>query len=181
MVISILILVLQIQVCFAQYKIFEARNGNVSFHSNAQHELIYASSDHLTGILDATKKIFSFRISISSFAGFNNSLQQEHFNENYMETSLYPLATFSGKIIEDIDLSKDGDYMVRAKGKFTIHGIEQERIVRSHILIKDGKLYVKSSFDVLLAEYNIKIPRIVSDKLSPVISVSVNCVMTKML
>jgi len=60
-------------------------------------------------------------------------LQKEHFNENYLESDKYPEASFKGKIIEDIDLDKDGEYEVRAKGELTIHGIMQERIIKANI------------------------------------------------
>ena len=124
------------------------------------------------------KKLFVFKINISSFTGFNSPLQREHFNENYMETTFYPEAIFTGKVIEDADLSKDGAYNIRAKGKLKIHGIEQERIIKVHVVTKNKKLTATSDFIVLLADYDIKIPRIVSDKLSPNINVLVNCVLT---
>ena len=59
-----------------------------------------------------------------SFAGVNRRLQEEYFNENNMETEVYPESGFKGKIIEDGDRSKYGDYKVRAKGKLIIHGVE---------------------------------------------------------
>jgi hypothetical protein len=55
---------------------------------------------------------------------------QEHFNEKYLESDKFPEAMFTGKIIEDLDLSLDGTYDVRAKGNFNIHGKESEKIIR---------------------------------------------------
>jgi len=171
----IFLLCVSSHISIAQDGIFSTKTGKVTFHSDAPRELIYASSNELKGALDIKKKTFVFRISISSFNGFNNTLQQEHFNENYMETSFYPQSEFVGKIIEDVDLAKDGNYKVRAKGKLKIHGVEQERIIKVDISNRKGRLIVTSNFSVLLADYNIKIPRIVSDKLSPIIDVFVNC------
>jgi hypothetical protein len=96
-----------------------------------------------------------------------------------METSVFPEAAFLGKIIEDADLSKEGTYVVRAKGKLRIHGIEQERIIRSVVTNRNGKLVIKSDFTVLLADHDIKIPMVVSNKLAPEISVSVNATLTQ--
>src|SRR5438128_363339 len=96
-------------------KIYEVTDGIVRFHSDAPQELIRAESGKLRGALDPEKKAFAFRIYMSSFQGFNSPLQREHFNENYMETPKYPEAQFQGKIIEDVDISKDGEYEVRAK------------------------------------------------------------------
>ena len=157
--------------------IYNANDGVVLFHSNAPHELIRASSDKLKCALDIQKKQFAFRLSIKSFMGFNNPLQRDHFNESYMESERYAEATFSGKIIEDVDLSKDGDYSVRAKGKLNIHGIEQERIIKGHVNTKNGKITIQADFIVSLADHSIKIPRVVYDKLAPDISVTVNAVL----
>jgi polyisoprenoid-binding protein YceI len=156
--------------------VYEVQKGTVAFHSVAANELIYASSDKLKGAIDIKKNTFLFKIDIGTFSGFNNQLQKEHFNENYMETSSFPQATYSGKIIEDIDLLKEGEYTMRAKGKLLIHGVSQEHIIIVHLVSKNGKIIAKADFPVLLADYNIKIPRIVSDKLSPEIKVSVNCI-----
>jgi polyisoprenoid-binding protein YceI len=110
---------------------------------------------------------------MNSFRGFNSPLQQEHFNENYVESGVYPDASFKGKIIEDEDLTKDGTYIIRAKGMLTIHGVPQERIIRSTVTVKQGRLSLNTNFTVLLTEHNIKIPRIVSEKLSAEIKVEI--------
>ena len=112
---------------------------------------------------------------METFDGFNSSLQKEHFNENYIESHKFPEASFSGKIIEDVDLTKDGTYAVRAKGNFTIHGVSQERIIKSDVTVKNGKINIQSAFSVLLEDHNIPIPKVVKDKLSSEINVQVNC------
>ncbi len=155
-------------------QIYEVRNGTVSFHSDAPRELISAQSLQLRGVVDASRKAFAFRIRMASFEGFNSPLQREHFNENYMESGKHPEAVFSGKIIEDADLSKDGEYDVRVKGKFMIHGLQQERIIKAHVSTRKGRMTITSDFTVTLADHDIKIPRVVYDKLAPEIKVSVN-------
>lgn len=153
--------------------VYEVKNGDVQFYSDAPQEIIKAYSANLKGLVDFSKKTFVFRIGISSFEGFNSPLQREHFNENYMETTLFPTASFTGKIIEDIDINKNGIYNVRTKGKLKIHGIEHERIIRTTVTVKDGQATIKSDFVVLLADHNIKVPRVVDNKLSQEIHVSV--------
>jgi len=155
-------------------QIFEVGNGTIRFHSDAPQELIRAQSVQLRGALDVARNAFAFRIRILSFEGFNSPLQQEHFNENYMESATFPEANFSGKIIEDVDLSKDGEYDVRAKGKLRIHGLAQERIIRAHVSHRHGHITITSDFVITLADHDIKIPRVVYDKLAPEIKVSVN-------
>jgi len=160
-------------------QIYEVQNGNISFHSDAPKELISASSSGLKGVVDLNKKTFAFKIGIGSFLGFNSPLQREHFNENYMESSMYPEASFFGKIIEDVDLTKEGEYVIRAKGKLRIHGIERERIIRATVTSYKGKLSLKSEFTVLLSDHDIKIPKLVNNKLAPEISVTVDATMSQ--
>jgi polyisoprenoid-binding protein YceI len=151
----------------------EARSGKIEFHSDAPKELISASSTQLRGALNIARRTFAFKVSMATFQGFNSPLQREHFNENYMETNQYPEATFSGKIIEDVDLTKDGTYEVRAKGRLSVHGLFRERIIKSSVTVKNRRIQLSSTFIVLLADHNIKIPRVVYEKLSPQISVEV--------
>jgi len=154
--------------------VYTLQHSEVEFFSKAPKELIHASSDQLRGAVNIDKKTFAFKLSIASFVGFNNALQREHFNENYMETPLFPEASFVGKIIEDADLTKNGDYYIRAKGKLMIHGVVQERIIKVHLTCKNGTIIIQSDFIVSLSDHGIKIPRIVFEKLTNDIQVSIN-------
>ena len=152
--------------------------GFISFHSDAPLELISAKCDEMRGRLDIEKKIFAFSVKINAFKGFNNPLQREHFNENYLESNQYPNASFSGKIIEDIDFSVDGTYTVRAKGNLSVHGVVQERIIKGELLVKKGVLSITANFMVFLADHNIAIPKVVHEKLASEIKVEVKADLT---
>jgi hypothetical protein len=76
-----------------------------------------------------------------------------------MESNKYPDASFTGKIIEEDDLNVTGTYQVRAKGILVVHGVEQERIIKSTIRMNKGKVSLNSVFSVLLTDHGIKIPR----------------------
>lgn len=155
-------------------QLYRVDTGSIRFASEAPMELISASSRQLKGFVDFEQKVFAFKIRILSFTGFNSPLQQEHFHENYMETALFPEAVFSGKIIEDGDFTNNGTVVVRAKGKLNIHGMSQERIIKVWIKTTDTKIHITSDFTVLLQDHNIKIPRVVNNKLSPEIKVTVD-------
>jgi hypothetical protein len=150
------------------------RNGKVYFISEAPLETIEAESNELSGIINPKNNQFAFSIPIASFHGFNGPLQEEHFNENYLESEIYSQATFKGRIIEKVDLMKDGEYHLRAKGLFNIHGIEQTMVIDSYVKVSDGKLFIRSVFPVLLADFDIHIPRIVRQKISQEIMVNVS-------
>ncbi|MBC7693937.1 MAG: YceI family protein [Burkholderiales bacterium] len=154
-------------------QIYLCRDGNTKFTSEAPLELIKAQSNRTSGVLDLSAKNVAFTVAIESFDGFNSGLQKEHFRENYMETNKYKAATFKGKIIEDVDFTKNGIYTVRAKGTFTIHGTKKEKIVKTKITVKDKEIFVETSFEVPLNDHNIKIPKVVNQKIASVIMVEV--------
>ncbi len=155
-------------------RLFEVRIGKVEFSSEAPKELISASSKQLSGLIDPDQRTFSFRVPVSSFRGFNNPLQREHFNENYLESRSFPDAMFSGKIMEPVDLAAPGVYQVRGKGRLSVHGIAIERLVPVKLTVaRDRSVSLESDFTVPLADHAIKIPRVVYEKLSPEIKVHV--------
>lgn len=153
--------------------LYTAQKGSIRFTSDAPLETIQAESKALKGKIDASRHTFAFSVPISSFQGFNSPLQREHFNENYLESGTYPQATFTGKIIEAIDFSQDATHDIRAKGKLTVHGITQERIIRGKLTVKGRRLTAEAAFTVLLAEHQINIPRMVFQKIAEEIKVSV--------
>ncbi|MGC4022410.1 MAG: hypothetical protein QM734_10890 [Cyclobacteriaceae bacterium] len=83
-----------------------------------------------------------------------------------MESDKFYDATFSGKIIDPIDFTKDGTYDVRAKGNLVIHGKKQSRIIPSKVQIEKGVMTINSSFNVPLADHDIQVPQIVSEKIA---------------
>ena len=158
-------------------QIYICKDGDTKFTSEAPLELIKAHSNKTKGVVDCATKNVAFSINVDSFEGFNSGLQKEHFRENYMETEKYSEATFKGKIIEDIDFSKNGTFSVRAKGIFTIHGTEKEKIVKVKITIKDKEMMVETNFEVPLEDHNIKIPKVVNQKIASIILVEVKAIL----
>lgn len=158
-------------------KLYSTHDGDVAFRSEAPQEIISAKSNQLQGILDIDRKVFVFRVELKTFEGFNSGLQREHFNDKFLETETYPEVIFSGKIIEDLNFQADGVYSIRAKGKLSIHGIEQERIVKVAITIKNHLIYIESKFNVLLADHSIKVPKVVHEKISSEIGIEVKALL----
>ncbi len=158
--------------------VYECQNGAIHFVSDAPMELIEAKSKHLKGVIRTQDQGFAFSVANSSFEGFNTPLQKEHFNENYMESKLYPKLSFRGKIIEPVDFSKDGKHKVRAKGILNVHGVEQERIIQADLQVINNSVKVSSKFTVLLKDHNISIPKIVHQKIAEEIAVDVNATLT---
>ena len=100
---------------------------------------------------------------------------QEHFNENYLESDLYPKSVFKGKISdwENIDVSsKPSD--VTIEGELTIHGVKKSIKESGRIWYNEDKISGQCKFNIAVADYNIKIPRIVRENIAKIIAVSVN-------
>lgn len=171
------ILVCAFGICTAQKKLF-GETGVINFTSVAELELIKASSNGMRGLIDSATQRFAFNVDISSFRGFNSDLQRGHFMENYMETDKYPKASFTGKIIEEVDFTKPGTYEVRAKGDLDIHGVKQTRIIKGTLTITKTGAQVDASFKVPLADHNISIPKIVNQKIATEIEVAIRALMT---
>lgn len=158
---------------------FFTSSGNITFISDAPLEIIKASSGKMKGLIDEAKKTFSFRVVYQTFEGFNSSLQRDHFNEKYLESEKYPEAVFNGTITDEFDFSKDGTYALNAKGKLSIHGVEKDRTIRSTVIVNNGIIHLESKFKVLLEDHNIRIPKIVTQKIATEIVVDVKADLKK--
>lgn len=160
-------------------KKFITSEGEVSFTSNAKLELIKASSKKIQGVIDPATGQFAFIVKVQSFEGFNSNLQREHFNEKYMEADKYYDATFTGKILEPVDFTRDGVYNVTAKGSLNIHGKKQERIIPGKIQIEKGLLKINADFTIPLVDHDITVPQIVGEKIATEIIIKLNLLMTQ--
>ena len=164
-----LVMVLQVR---AQEGMYASSNGTIDFTSNAELEVIRATSADVQGLLNPATNSFAFQVNINSFNGFNSDLQRQHFYENYMEGDKFARASFNGKIIESIDFSQPGTYEVRAKGELEIHGLKQVRIIRGTLTVRPNQVSIESTFTVPLSDHNIRIPRIVNQKIATEIDVT---------
>ena len=89
---------------------------------------------------------------------FTNSLLEDHFNENYMESTKFPNAKFQGFVtnIKEVDFAKKGTYKVTVKGNLTIHGVTKEVTTTGTIEVEGGKVIAKANFKVKVADYGVK-------------------------
>ena len=151
-------------------QLFVAKAGETGFYSEAPLENIAALNKQVTAAIKVETGDVAVKMQMNQFQ-FPNKLMQEHFNENYMESSKYPIGTFTGKIQEQIDFTKNGVYNITAKGIFTIHGVKQDRTILGKLTVKGTSLTLVSNFDVKLVDHKIDIPKIVFAKIAEVIAV----------
>ena len=156
----LLILTITLAAKHSVAQIFLASKTEINFYSATPVEDIKAKNINATSILNTANNEIVFKVPNSGFK-FDNSLMEEHFNENYMETPKFPTSEFKGKINEAIDYKQDGTYDVTATGKMKIHGKEIDKTYKGKIIIKGNDISVDAKFDVSLKEHDIKVPKLV--------------------
>ena len=169
------ILIYSQQVIFSQQ--FYTDKGVAKFDgSKAAFEPIRASNDNTVSIIDSFTGQIAAVILISEF-DFRLGLMQEHFNENYLESNLYPNSTFEGQIknfsLKELD-QEFKEYDI--EGVLTIKGINNDIITKAKIRKIDEKIELLSDFSVMLSDYKIKIPKIVFKKIDEEVKINLNFV-----
>ena len=157
-----------------QAQVFFTKNGSVRFYSKAPLEDITGINNKVTSFLNIKTGEVVFSLLIKNFQ-FDKSLMQDHFNENYMESEIYPKGGFKGKIInlDKIDLSKIGVYPVTIEGLFTIHGVSQKKTLLGTLTNLGEKITGSSVFYIVLDEYKVHRPSLIIEKLAEKVEVSV--------
>ncbi len=151
--------------------------GKATFNSDAPFELVSATSEQLTGMLDPVNKTFAFKIPITSFHGFNCDLQRDQFNEKFMESDKYRYATFMGQLPPDFHELKKGMQSLKVFGILKIHGVQKERAIPVNLFMADQVLVIRSEFTVQLEDHNIDVPKVLYSKIAYEIKIEVNALM----
>jgi hypothetical protein len=169
---KIAIILLFVNTGYAQSKLF-TKSAKISFFSKTPMENISAVNNKAVSVWETSSGQIEFSVLIKGFE-FEKALMQEHFNENYMESDLYPKATFKGTVENSGTLvfTKDNTYKVKINGSLTMHGVTKPVSVPATITIKGGSISASASFTVSAEDYNIKIPALVADKISKQITVT---------
>lgn len=156
--------------------IWFTRTGTISFHAGTSIEDIDGINNEVASFLNVKTGEIAFTVLVKSFH-FRRSLMEEHFNENYMESTKFPKSSFSGKItdLSKISFSKEGNYKVTVEGDLTIHGEKRKITVSSTISISGGNISAISGFTIPMSDYKINIPGVVADKVSKKANVEVKC------
>lgn len=167
----ILALLLITQIAIGQ-KYF-SKTGKITFTSEAPMEKIEASNSSASTVIDMSTGNLEWAVLVQGFR-FEKSLMKEHFNENYMESTKYPKATFKGRLDNPaaINLAKDGTYPVTVTGQLEIHGVSQTVSAQGTVTVKKGAITAANSkLTIALADYKIEIPKLVGDNISKTVDI----------
>ncbi len=151
-----------------------SKTGAISFFSKMPIENIEATSNSASTVFDLASGKIQWAVLIKSFE-FEKALMQEHFNENYMESSEFPKAKFSGTISnpESLKLDTDGTYIVDIQGALTIHGVTQQLITQATFEVSNGAIKGNSAMKALVADYGIDIPAVSNKNIASEIDITI--------
>ncbi|HEY3373268.1 MAG TPA: YceI family protein [Prolixibacteraceae bacterium] len=157
---------------FGQGK-FISKNAYISFYSLTPMEDILGESNEAVSILNGETGDIGFQALMTTFH-FRRALMEEHFNENYMESTKYPKSKFNGKIEGYTkDMLKGPVTDIKITGQLNVHGVEKTITVPGTLGLEDGKLVGTSKFKVKPEDYGITIPSVVRDKIGKEMDITV--------
>jgi hypothetical protein len=154
------------------------RTGEIKFEASMPaFEEIAGTNSTVSCILDQSTGDFAALALVKAFK-FKAPLMEEHFNENYMESSKFPKATFKGKIA-NFDAKKISSKKTEfdIEGELTIHGVTKKIKTKLALISNGGKITASSMILVKPKEYNVEIPSLVKDKIAENVKVSMNFIL----
>lgn len=78
---------------------------------------------------------------------------------NVLKTDKHPKAVFVGRITSHAPMDTSVTaYRVKAKGKFSIHGVEKDIEIPGVVFVEEGRSKVQTDFTIRLEDYNIEAP-----------------------
>ncbi len=157
---------------FSQGK-FITKNAYISFYSSTPLEDILGESNEAVTILNGETGEIAFQALMTTFH-FKRALMEEHFNENYMESTKFPKAKFNGKIEgfkKEMLTSPVAE--VKVSGTLSLHGVDKQISVPAKLGIENGKLVGNTKFNVVPEDFGITIPSLVRDKIGKEMEITV--------
>jgi len=157
---------------FGQGK-FIAKNAYISFFSSTPMEDILGESNEAVTILNTETGEIAFQALMTTFH-FKRALMEEHFNENYMESTKFPKTKFNGKIegynktMLSVPIAD-----IKVTGILSVHGVEKTITVPAKLGLENGKLVGTTKFNVIPEDYGINIPSLVRDKIGKQMEITV--------
>jgi hypothetical protein len=156
-------------------KVYATKTGQIFFNATGGIEKIAAINNQVDSKFVETTGQIIFGVLVKGFK-FENQLMEDHFNENYMESTQFPKADFKGYIknIKEVDFTKEGNYPITIEGTLTIHGLPQKVETTGTLQIKDSKPAIVGEFSIKIKDYGIK-GLYIGEKIANEAKIKVNC------
>lgn len=164
---------------FGQHKYID-KNGTITFEASEEvFEPVKATNTAVTMLLDTQTGQVAALALVKGFR-FKNSLMEEHFNENYIESETYPKATFKGQI-EGFNINSINENKIQLKvdGVLKLHGKEKQVSTLLKIQKIEDEIAIQGAFSVTPDEFDIEIPKVVRNKIAKEIQITLDFKLSK--
>jgi len=171
---AIVLFMMSAQYSVAQ-KVYATKTGQIAFNASSPIEKIAAINNQADSKFVGENGQVIFAVLIKGFK-FENQLMEDHFNENYMESTKFPKSDFKGFItnIKDVNFSKDGSYPVTLDGNLTLHGVTNKVTASGTMKIAGGVPEMEGTFKIKLKDYKVE-GLYIGDKIAPEVAITVKC------
>ena len=139
---------------------------------------IAATNKSVSCIFDKSNGDFVAQAQVKAFK-FKIPLMEDHFNENYIESTTYPKADFKGKIV-GFDVSKltaNKPLTYDLEGNLTLHGVTNKLKTKITLTLVGTKITATSNFSISNAANKIDIPSLVRKKVTDEVKMELNFVL----
>jgi len=150
-------------------------DNTVLFRSSAAIEVVEGRTDRIDGyiVLDSERVEagepsgptgFYLEVDLASL-DTGLGLRNRHMRNNYLEVQEFPYATFDGTI-EDVKTLQAERFRVWGVGAMEIHGVSREMRIPCDLSVEEDGYRAYCSFEVLLTDFDITIPKLMFLKLA---------------
>lgn len=153
---------------------YRTNEGHINFNASTPLEDIDANNKRVNAIIDGDSGEFAAVLLIKDFQ-FPRKLMQEHFNENFMESSTYPKAQFRGRLLGFSASALSNNTMpLRITGDMTIHGVTRQVDVLAEVNKSGETIHIHSEFILAPEDYEIEVPTLLFNKIAREVKVWVS-------
>jgi len=143
--------------------------GQISFFSYTSVENIEASNNQVRSMVDFSSNEVAVSMLMRAFV-FKKALMEEHFNESYVESDIYPKLNFAGRL-EGFDTDTQESQTRIIKGTLDFHGIKKEVSIKTKIDVIENKYIFSGELEIQIADYDIKVPPLLAPNIARTISI----------
>lgn len=156
-------------------QVYGTKTGQIVFNATGKEVKIVGVNNQTDSKFVSSTGQIIFGVLVKGFK-FENQLMEDHFNENYMESTQFPKADFKGYItnVKEVNFGKDGDYPIKVEGNLTIHGITNKVSTEGVMQLKAGKPNIIGAFKIPIKQYGIK-GSYIGDKIASEANIQINC------
>jgi hypothetical protein len=146
------------------------KSGVLNFEASVEaFEEIKAFNSNVTAIFNAANGQIAALALVKGFR-FKNALMEEHFNENYAESDLYPKAIFKGELVGFSLDALQTSYSIQ--GTLSFHGITKPlENVSVEVKSSENSYTLQGTFEIAPNDFDIEIPKIVRSKIADSVAV----------